>query len=180
MENNIVYDLLLLEADRIERLKLKKPKLYYEDVTGNVVPLAEPWDASVEDLIQSIFKKKKTRYLITFVESLEVQDGLLPCSHKMLRFMTKEMNYGNVMRNYGLRDIRNATGMNMRYVIKAIGQLCEKDLIRFDVEKGRRTYMVNPVYFYKGSMKSIFSAVRNYDKMIHRTNELQEQYESEE
>lgn len=180
MEGNIVYDLLLLEADRIERRKLKRPKLFYEDIVGNIVPLAEPWDAQVEDMIQGIFKKKKTRYLITFVEALEVQDELIPSAHKMLRFMSKEMSYGNTLKGYGLRDIRNATGMNMRYVIKSIGELCEKDLIRFSVDKGRRTYMVNPVYFYKGSMKSIFSAVRSYDAMPKRNEYREEEYENEE
>lgn len=176
-ENNIVYDLLLLEADRIEKRKLKHPELYYKNHLGDIVPLAEPWDSDVEDLIQSIFKKKKTRYLITFVEAIGLQDELNPSSLKMLRFMAKEMNYGNFLKGYGLRDIRNYTGMNMRYVIKAIGQLSEMDVIRFSTEKGRRTYMVNPIYFYKGSMKSIFGAVKSYEKMPRMNAEAEEEYE---
>ena len=177
MESNIVYDLILLEADRILSRKLKSPKLYYEDMYGNVVPLAEPWDAEVELLVQGIFRKKKMRDLITFAEALELQDKLNPSSLKMLRFMAKEMNYGNYLRGYGLRDIRNATGMNMRYVIKSIGQLLEHDVIRYYTEKGRRVYMVNPIYFYKGSMKSIFGAVKSYSKIAKRNEDGDEEYE---
>lgn len=174
---NIVFDLLLLEADRIEKRRLKSPELYYKDHLGNIVPLAEPWEAEVEQMIQSIFKKKKTRYLITFVEAIALQDELNPSSLKMLRFMAREMNYGNFLKGYGLRDIKNATNMNMRYIIKSIGQLCEMDVIRYETNKGRRTYMVNPIYFYKGSMKSIFSAVRSYNKMPKLNSEGDNEYE---
>lgn len=177
MQNKIVYDLLYLEAERVEKLKLKDFELYYKNRYGNIVPMAEGYDASVELLIQDIFKKKKTRYLITFVEGMDIMDELNPSSNKMLRFMAREMNYGNFLKGYGLRDINHATGMNMRYVMKSLGQLCEKDIIRFETDKGRRTYMVNPIYFYKGSMKSIFAAVRNYDKMPKLNNEFQEEYE---
>lgn len=176
MESNIVYDLILLEADRILSRKLKSPKLYYENAYGDIVPLAEPWDADVELLVQSIFRKKKMRYLITFAEALGLQDKLNPSSLKMLRFMAKEMNYGNYLRGYGLRDIRNATNMNMRYVIKSIGQLLEHDVVRYYTEKGRRVYMVNPIYFYKGSMKSIFGAIKGYNKIAKRNEEGDEEY----
>jgi len=177
MENNIVYDLILLEADRIISRKLKSPKLYYENSYGEIVPLAEPWSAEVDMMVNNIFKKKKMRYLITFVDALKIQDELNPSAVKMLRFMAGDMNYGNYLKGYGLRDIRNATGMNMRYVLKAIGQLCEHDIIRFYTEKGRRTYMVNPIYFYKGSMKSIFSSVKNYNSIPKNTEDGDEEYE---
>jgi len=91
--------------------------------------------------------------------------------------MAREMNYGNFLKGYGLRDIKNATNMNMRYIIKSIGQLCEMDVIRYETNKGRRTYMVNPIYFYKGSMKSIFSAVRSYNKMPKLNSEGDNEYE---
>jgi hypothetical protein len=45
------------------------------------------------------------------------------------------------------------------------------------VNKGRRTYMVNPIYFYKGSMKKLFYAVKEYDKFPKRNEDLEVEYE---
>ena len=95
----------------------------------------------------------------------------------MLRFFTKEMNYGNLVKNVGTRDIQSATGVNMRYVINGIKQLCAEDIIRFVVEKGRRTYIVNPTYFYKGTLRSIFKCLRDYDKYPKRNEDLEVEYE---
>lgn len=145
---------------------------------GNFVPLAEAYDPAVEEMLSNIFKRKKMRYLITFVDSIELQDGLLPSTHKVLRFFTKEMNYGNVVKGIGTRDIQDATGVNMRYVINGIKQLCEQDIIRYTVEKGRRTYIVNPSYFYKGTLRTIFKCVRDYEKYPKRNADLEVEYES--
>jgi hypothetical protein len=173
-----VYDLMLLEADRVAQKRVKDLDLYYKDHLGNFTKLAEAYDESVEEAVSSIFKRKKMRYLITFIDAIEVQDGLLPSSHKVLRYLTMEMNYGNQVKNIGVRDVQDGTGLNMRYVIKAIKQLCEQDVIRFTVEKGRRTYIVNPSYFYKGTLRSIFKTMRDYDSFPKRNNELEVEYEN--
>ena len=47
----------------------------------------------------------------------------------------------------------------------AISSLLANDIIRFETVKNRRNYMVNPAYFYKGSMKKIFMYVCQYNKM---------------
>lgn len=180
MKNSVVYDLMLLEVDRIERRRKQDLDLYYKNVTGDIVPLAEAYEPEVEEMVSNIFKKRKMRYLITFVDAIELQDELLPSSHKALRYMTKEMNYGNIVKNIGLRDIQDATGLNMKYVIKAIKQLCEKDILRFKVLKGRRTYIVNPTFFYKGTLRSIFKTAREFDTYPIRNEELEEQYKQNE
>lgn len=144
---------------------------------GDFVPLAEAYEPEVEEMVSNIFKRKKMRYLVTFVDAIELQDGLLPSTHKVLRFFTKEMNYGNLVKNVGTRDIQSATGVNMRYVINGIKQLCAEDIIRFVVEKGRRTYIVNPTYFYKGTLRSIFKCLRDYDKYPKRNEDLEVEYE---
>lgn len=174
---SVSYDTLLLEADRVLRKRKKDLDLYHKNMFGDFVPLAEAYEPEVEEMISNIFKRKKMRYLITFVDAIEVQDNLLPSSHKVLRYMTKAMNYGNVVKGVGLRDIQDATGLNMRYVINGIKQLCAEDIVRFTVDKGRRTYIVNPAYFYKGTLRSIFKCVRDYDSCPKRTEDLEVEHE---
>jgi hypothetical protein len=171
---------MLLEADRIANKRRKDLDLYYKNHLGDIVPLAQGYEPEVEEMVNNIFKKKKMRYLITFVDAIELQDGLLPSAHKVLRYMTKEMNYGNIVKNVGLRDIQDETGLNMKYVIKAVKQLCGLDIIRFKVTKGRRTYIVNPTYFYKGTLRSIFRTSREFDTYPIRNEDLDEEYESNE
>ena len=172
MENNIVYDLIMLEADRILSGRKRELDLYYKDRQGNMRKLGEAYDKSVDDLISQILKKKKMRYFITFVDALEEEELLKPSSMKILRFFGKEMTYGNVVSGWAIRDLHDATGINMNYIISAIGQLCEKDLLRFKVIRNRRTYMLNPTFYYKGSMRKIFWATKNFDSYPKRDKKL--------
>jgi NAD-dependent dihydropyrimidine dehydrogenase PreA subunit len=176
--SDIVFDLILLEADRVISHKMKDLDLYYKDFHGELIPLADSYTAEVDDVISNLLKRKRMRYMITFTESLEVMDELKPAANKMLRFFTRQMNYGNTIKNYSLRDIQQLTDMNMRYVMKSIAELCEHDVIRFTKEKNRRTYMVNPIYFYKGTIKKIFYCSKEYDRMPKRNGDLEEEYES--
>jgi hypothetical protein len=56
----------------------------------------------------------------------------------------------------------------MKFLVKSLRTLCEKDIIRFVVVKNKRTYMVNPVYFYRGSIKSLFDTVKKYEREFPR------------
>jgi DNA-binding MarR family transcriptional regulator len=177
MANDLIFDLVLLEADRVIAHRMKDFDLYYKDVNGSYESIGEAYSAQVDDLVSNIMKRKKMRYMITFVDAIDLQDELRPSSHRVLRFISKHMNYGNVLKGYGIRDINLATGLNTHYITSAIKELCGRDIIRFDVEKGRRTYMVNPIYFYKGSMKKLFYAVKEYEKMTARNEDLEEEYQ---
>lgn len=177
MENNLVFDLVLMEADRIIAHRMKDFDLYYKDINGAFEPVGEAYSAQVAELVSNIMKRKKMRYMITFVDAIELQDELKPSAHRVLRFMVKHMNYGNVLKGYGIRDINDATALNTHYITGGIQQLCAKDILRFEVNKGRRTYMVNPIYFYKGSMKKLFYAVKEYDKLPKRNEDLEVEYE---
>jgi len=177
IKRSVAYDTLMLEAERVSNKRRKDLDLYYKDIFGDYQKLAEAYDPEVEEVVSNVFKRRKMRYLITFVDAIELQDGLLPSAHKVLRFMTKAMNYGNLVKNIGVRDIHDATGTNMKYVISGIKQLCVEDIIRFTVEKGRRTYIINPTYFYKGSLRSIFKCVRSYDNYPKRNEDLEVEYE---
>jgi len=175
-KNNIVFDLILLEADRVINRRKKDLDLYYKD--GNEYrKLAETYSAEADTLVEGLLRRKKMRYMISFVESLELMDSLKPATNKMLRFLVRQMNYGNVLRNYSLRDIQQLTDMSMRYVMKSIAELCEVDAVRFTTEKNRRTYMVNPIYFYKGTIKKMFYCTREYDRMPRVNSDMEVEYE---
>jgi len=131
--NNIVFDLILLEADRVINQKVKGLDLYYKNQKGEFVPIAEGYNAQADDVIDTL-------------------------------------------KNYSLRDIQQLTDMNMKFVMSSIKELCAKDIIRFTTEKNRRTYMVNPIYFYKGTIKKLFYCVKEFDRMPQRNEELDEQY----
>lgn len=163
--NNIVFDLILLEADRVLAYKQKDLDLYYKDINGDIVPLAEAYSESVNNVMQDIFKRKKMRYHIAFTETIDELDTMKPISNKLLRFFVREMNYGNILKNYSIRDIQQVTGISNRYMLSSMKELIQKDFIRFEVDRNRRTYMVNPIYFYKGSLKKIFYSVQKYNDM---------------
>jgi hypothetical protein len=170
----------MMEADRVALKRKKDLDLYHKDRNGDFVKLAEAYEPEVDEILSNIFKRRKMRYLITFVDAMEIQDDLLPSSHKVLRYLTIMMNYGNLVKNVGVRDINSHTGLNNRYIISGVKQLCENDIIRFTVDKGRRTYMVNPTYFYKGTLKNIFRCIREYDKYPKRNDDLEIEYEQKE
>jgi hypothetical protein len=163
--NNIVFDLILLEADRILAHKQKDLDLYYKNTSGEIVPLGEAYSDSVNNLMQDVFRRKKMRYHIAFTETIDELDKIKPISNKLLRFFIREMNYGNVLKSYSIRDIQQVTGISNRYMLSSMKEIIEKDFIRFEVERNRRTYMVNPIYFYKGSLKKIFYSVQKYNNM---------------
>lgn len=177
MESNLVFDLVLMEADRVIAHRMKDFDLYYKNAYGDFEAIGEGYGAEVEELVSNIMKRKKMRYMITFVDAIDLQDELKPSSHRMIRFFAKYMNYGNVLKGYGMRDINNATNLNTHYITSSIRELCSRDILRFEVEKGRRIYMLNPVYFYKGSMKKLFYTVKEFNKMPVRNYELEIQYE---
>lgn len=174
MENSLIYDLVLMEADRVQSYRYKELDLYYKDPYGEMIRIGEAYDESVERLVEAVFKKRKMRYFVTFTEAIDLQDNLKPSSHKLIRFFCRHMTYGNVLKNYGIRDIQIATSMNTNFVSKAIVELCNNDVIRFTVSKGRRTYMVNPIFFYKGTMKRLFKCVRAFNEMPKRGEGLKE------
>jgi hypothetical protein len=163
--NNLVFDLILLEADRVLAHKRKDLDLYYRDDKGNYHAIAEAYEAQAEEISRKIYQRKKLKYFITFQEGIDIQDELMPSANKILRFFSKAMTYGNKVTGYSLRDIQACTGLNMKYVLLALKCLTEKDVVRFSTHRQRRTYMVNPVYMYKGTLKKLFYCVQTYSNM---------------
>ncbi len=171
-KNSIVYDLILLEADRFMSRKKEDKKLYCKNAEGEYVEIAQGYSSETDNIIMQLLRKKRARYMITFIESIDMLNGIKPSSNRILRFFTQQMSYGNILKNYSLRDIQQCTDMNMRYVMSAIKELCQVDAIRYYEEKKRRIYMVNPIYFYKGTIKKIFYSTKEYDKLPKRGLDL--------
>lgn len=172
-KNSVVYDLILLEADRVMSRRKADRKLYYQNDDGEFVEIAQGYSEETDSIILQLLKKKRARYMITFIESIDMLNSVKPSSNRILRFFTQQMTYGNLLRNYSLRDIQQCTEVNMRYVINAVKELCDIDAIRYYEEKKRRVYMVNPIYFYKGTIKKIFYSIKEYDKLPRRDRKLQ-------
>lgn len=164
MQNNIVYDLMMLESDRILGHRMKEFDLYYKDAYGEFKVLGEAYDSNVEELIASALKKKKMRYVITFVDAIETMNKIKPSANKLLRFFTQIMSYGNVVKGYGFIDINKCIGMNTHFITSGLNELMENDIVRYYINKGRRIYMVNPIFYYKGSMKKIYGVIKKYDE----------------
>jgi hypothetical protein len=72
------------------------------------------------------------------------------------------------LKEWSIRDLHGALGTDMKFLVKSLRTLCEKDIIRFVVVKNKRTYMVNPVYFYRGSIKSLFLTTQKYENEFPR------------
>ena len=86
----------------------------------------------------------------------------------LVMLFAKNMGYDNKIKDWTIRDLHGSLGTNMKFIIKSLKVLCEKDVIRFTIKRNKRTYMVNPVYFYRGSIKSLFLAVRKYESEFPR------------
>ncbi len=163
MKDNVVYQILLQEAHRINNLKKSKLDLYTKDKNGEFVKIAEAYDPKIEELKSLILRKRKTRFYISFVECMDMMDDIQPSAHKMLRFLVREMNTNNIVQNFSYREIHTYTKIHLKYIQKGINTLLEKDIIRCKKDKGGRIYMVNPVFFFKGKLNLVFKVVSDYE-----------------
>ena len=163
--NSVVYDMILLELDRVKSYKMKEIDLYYKDKFGEMKLIAEGDNKEVEDVVSQLLKKKKMRYMITFISAIDIMDELKPSANKLLRFFVKQMSYGNKLEGYTIRDIQKYTGIHLRYLLNAMNELYDKDIVRFRTHRAKRTYMINPIYYYKGTMKKLFYNSKEYNEM---------------
>ena len=166
--SSILYDMVLMEADKISFYKQKDLELYYKDKHGNIVLLAQPYEEEVQDVLKQLLKRKRMRYFLTFAEGLDVINQLSKSTNRLLVLFTQNMGYDNKLKDWTIRDFHSALGTDMKFLLKSIKNLCEKDIIRFTVHRNKRTYMVNPTYFYRGSIKSLFDTVKRYEKEFPR------------
>ena len=62
--SNLLYDMILMEADKIAYHRQKDLELYYKDNKGEIVPLAEAYSPEVEDIIKQLSKRKRILFSI--------------------------------------------------------------------------------------------------------------------
>jgi hypothetical protein len=173
--SSLLYDMVLMEADKISFYKQKDLELYYKDKYDNIVPLAQPYDPEVQEILKQLLKRKRMRYFLTFAEGLDVLLQLKKSTTRLLILFAQNMGYDNKLKDWTIRDFHGSLGTDMKVLIKSLKILCEKDIIRFVVNRNKRTYMVNPIYFYRGSIKSLFNTVKKYENDFpRRDNNLKE------
>jgi len=173
--SSLLYDMVLMEADKISFYKQKDLELYYKDKYDNIVPLAQPYDPEVQEILKQLLKRKRMRYFLTFAEGLDVLLQLKKSTTRLLILFAQNMGYDNKLKDWTIRDFHGSLGTDMKVLIKSLKILCEKDIIRFVVNRNKRTYMVNPIYFYRGSIKSLFNTVKKYESDFpRRDNNLKE------
>lgn len=161
--SNLLYDMVLMEAERISYYKQKDLELYYKDKYGELTLLAEPYDEAVQEVLKQLLKRKRMRYFLTFAEGFEVLNDLNKAASRLLIFLAQNMRKDNMIKDYTIRDLGASLGSDLKNVIKGLRLLCEKDVVRFVIIRNKRTYMINPVYFYRGSIKSVFKTAQKYE-----------------
>lgn len=162
-DQNVVYEILLNEGVRMDSLRKKGLDLFIKNDKGEFVAVAEAYDGYIDELKNMILKKRKARYVITFVETFKLLDKLSPAPNKILRFLVSQMSQSNIVENISYRDMNQLTGTHLLFVQKSMTALLENDLIKFKKHKNGRVYMINPSYFFKGKMTWVFKAVRDYE-----------------
>jgi len=162
---NFVYDLVLLEADRIMSHRMQNVDLYYKDINGKYEKIAEAYDPEVLELLKDIFKRKRTSFSILFNDAIDDYTDLSVSEKRMLNFLVKTMNYGNLVYGYTIRDFKSCSGMRTEIITRTLKSLCAKGYIKYTVHRAKRTYMVNPSVFYRGSLKRLAYATKTYDRM---------------
>jgi DNA-binding MarR family transcriptional regulator len=162
---NFVYDLVLLEADRIMSHRMQDFDLYYKDANGGFEKLAEAYEPEVMELLKDIFKRKRTSFCMLFSDSIDGYTELSVSEKRMLNFLVKTMNYGNAVSGYTIRDFRSCSGMRSEIITRTLKSLCAKGYIKYTVYRAKRTYMVNPSVFYRGSLKKLAYATKAYERI---------------
>lgn len=162
---NFVYDLVLLEADRILSHRMHDIDLYYKDPNGRYEKLAEAYDPEVMELLKDIFKRKRTSFSLLFNDAIDDYTDLSVSEKRMLNFLVKTMNYGNLVSGYTIRDFRSCNGMRSEIITRTLKSLCAKGYIKYTVHRAKRTYMINPSVFYRGSLKRLAYATKGYERM---------------
>jgi len=158
-----VYDYLIAEAERFDRLRDKDKDLYFRNPnTGEFVKVALAYHKEVEDLSNKLFHRRKTRFFVTFNETMDLEDCMTKMELRVVRYLARRMGYDNEISGIGYNEMQGDLGSQFRYVKGAIDGLISRNVLKFKVVKNRRVYMLNPSFYYKGNMLGIFRAVKKF------------------
>lgn len=175
-DNLIIYDILLMEADRVRNARREEFDLYYIDKhSGEFEKIAKAYSGSIANLSDQLFKKSRTRFFITFDKTFVVEEKLKPVALKILRHFARTMTYGNLLVGYSYEDIKNHFRIHPNYITSGVKQLLDLDCIRFSIHRNRRTYIINPIYYYKGSPTSLFHTIGKYSGYIRGNHKIRDE-----
>lgn len=164
-QNTLLFDTLLIEAERLQNLRVPECDLYFKDpISGEFRKIAEAYHKNVSSFKESLFKRKRNRFFITFNDTLEQEEKLKPRTLRFIRSVARTMSYNNTLKDYSIRDLMQHFKVHKRYIDDVLVELFKTDLVRFKVVKNRRTYMINPTFYYRGTPTSLFNAVRKYNE----------------
>lgn len=140
-------------------------KLYFKDKDGRYVQLTEQYREEVNDVIREMFRKKKLKYVMTYVESFQKMIYMKPYTVRMICYMVGAMRRNNMLQGVNMREIGEKSGVKDKYTGKAIKQLLDMDVIRRRKFKNAYEYMVNPAYFTRAKLQSTFTLVETYETL---------------
>lgn len=162
-DSELVYNIIDVAVDRFMKYRQEDQDLYFIDhKTGEFKLFAEAFNDKIIEESKKLLNRKLTQFFVTFSGTFNMEEGLTPMALKIVRYFARKMNYSNIVTGVGYDDMEKALKTQSRYIAPSLKLLLEKDIIRFKVEKNQRTYMVNPIYYYRGRLWRLYTSMHVY------------------
>lgn len=167
IDTSLVLDILLAEKDYVRTYRTDLDLWYRvrKDGVSKFELIAEQWRPEVNEVIKQMFRKKKMRYTMCFLESFKLIANLKPYTLKTFVYMVTHMRRDNWIKQLSIRNICDETGVSERYVQMAIKQLLQLDVVRRKKVKNTYDYIINPAFFSRASFRSIFTITETFDSL---------------
>lgn len=165
IDQSLVLDILIAEKDYIRswRYDIELWHRVRKDGVSKFELIGEQWRPEVNEVLKEVFRKKKLRYAMCFLESFTYLAYMKPYTIKVLVYMVTHMRRDNWIRQLSVSHIIEETGVSKRYVIDGIKQLLEMDVARRAKAKNTYDYIISPAFFTRASFRSIFTITEAYD-----------------
>ena len=165
IDTSLVLDILIAEKDYVRTYRSDHDLWFRvrKDGKNTFEKIAEQWRPEINEVIKEMFRKKKLKYSMCFLESFHLLAEMKPYTIKVLVYMVTHMRRDNWIKQLSISQISAETGVYDRYVIKGITQLLEMDVIRRIKSKNTFDYMVSPAFFTRSTLRGLFTVVYDYD-----------------
>jgi len=164
IDTSLVLDILVAEKDYIKTWKpdldlfhktYKNGKFIYEKI-------GEQWRPEVNEVLKEMFRKRKLRYSMCFLESFRYLSYMKPYTIKVLVYLVTNMRRDNWIRQLSTTRISEDTGVSKRYVVDGLRQLLDMDVVRRSKSGNTYDYIVSPAFFTRASFRSLFTITDAY------------------
>lgn len=160
----LALDVLLAEKELIKQYRDDIDLWYRDPKTKKFYKVANYWRPEVNGIIKEIFRKKKMKYAVVILDSLQYTMNLKPYSFKLLFFMLQHMKRDNTIEGFTIRMIKDKLKMSDRYIINAQKELLEMDFMRRQKDRNSYKFMVNPGFYLRATLKTSFFLAEEYAK----------------